>query len=438
MEGHLTMSTKERARMMACERVASGTLGIAEAAAMLSISTRQMRRSLRRYEAEGDAGLVHASRGRPSNRAADPERKDAVLARVRERYEDFGPTLASEKLAADGLAVNPETLRRWMDEAGIREARPHKATHRRAREPRRHFGELVQMDGSHHDWFEGRRDRCCLMQMVDDATGVRMMLFSEEETTLAALRLLSQWIARHGIPSALYTDKKSVYWPIRKPTIEEELAGKRPLTSFGAVCDSLKIRIIAANSPQAKGRVERANGVAQDRLVKELRLAGASTLEEGNAVIATGFLDARFARDPASEADFHRPLAPDEDVGALLRVREPRVLTSDYTLRFEGRVLQILRQPGLPLVGRKLTVARCLDGTLRVEHDGRELAFQDVTSIWARPVREEAWPQPGPTAPRPPAVPAPAHPWRQGLPREHPSYAAANYNSQRNAYSPSP
>ena len=146
----------------------------------------------------------------------------------------------------------------------------------------------------------------------------------------------------------------------------------------------------------------------------------------------------RFARDPASEADFHRPLAPDEDVGALLRVREPRVLTSDYTLRFEGRVLQILRQPGLPLVGRKLTVARCLDGSLRVEHDGRELAFQDVTSIWARPVREEAWPQPGPTAPRPPAVPAPAHPWRQGLPREHPSYAAANYNSQRNAYSPSP
>ncbi len=430
------MSTKERARLLACQRVASGALGVTEASAMLSISTRQMRRSLRRYEEHGEAGLLHASRGSASNRATDPVLKDAVLARVRERYEDFGPTLAAEKLTIEGLGVNHETLRRWMDETGLREARPRRARHRSSREPKKHFGELVQMDGSHHGWFEGRGPRCCLMQMVDDATGVRMMLLSEEETTLAALQLLSMWVSRHGVPAALYTDKKSVYWSVREPTIEEELAGVRPLTSFGRVCDSLGIRIIAAHSPQAKGRVERANGVAQDRLVKELRLAGASTIEEGNEVIATGFLDTRFAREPAAAADFHRPLAPDEDLRVVFRVREQRVLTRDYTLRYEGRILQVLRQPGLPLPGRRLTVARCLDGTLRVEHKDRELAFEDVTDVRPRPVRHV--PEHSAHGPRTPVTPPATHPWKQGLPPVRERYAAAQYNSQAINYPAGP
>jgi len=436
VEGHLTMSTKERARMFACQRIVSGTLGVAEAALMLSISTRQMRRSLRRYQERGDAGLVHASRGCTSNRATDPVLKDVILSRVRERYEDFGPTLAAEKLSLEGLGVNHETLRRWMDETGVRTARPRKARHRSCREPRKHFGELVQMDGSHHDWFEGRRPRCCLMQMVDDATGIRMMLLSEEETTVAALQLLGMWIKRHGVPVALYTDKKTVYWSVREPTIEEELQGTRPLTAFGRVCASLGITITVAHSPQAKGRVERANGVAQDRLVKELRLAQASTIEQGNGVIATGFLDARFARKPASDADFHRPLAPTEDLSVALRMREDRVLTSDYTLRYEGRVLQVLRQPDLPLPRTRITVARCLDGTLRVEHRGRELAFEDVTETRTHAVRRVTGTKP--PAPRTPVIPAPTHPWKQGLPPVSVRYAAANYNSQTIRYSAGP
>jgi len=333
------MSTKEWARMLACQRVTSGTLNVTEAASMLSISTRQMRRSLRRYEERGDAGLLHASRGSVSNRATDPVLKDAILSRVCERYEDFGPTLAAEKLALEGLDVNHETLRRWMDETGLREARPRKARHRSSREPKKHFGELVQMDGSHHDWFEGRRARCCLMQMVDDATGVRMMLLSEEETTLAALQLLDMWIGRHGVPAALYTDKKSVYRSPRGPTIEEELQGVRPLTAFGKVCASLGITITVAHSPQAKGRVERANGVAQDRLVKELRLAGAPPPRRATRSSPQASSTPVFAHEPASAADFHRALAPGEDLAVVLRVREERVLTSDYTLRHEGRVL---------------------------------------------------------------------------------------------------
>lgn len=430
------MSTKEWARMLACQRVTSGTLNVTEAASMLSISTRQMRRSLRRYEEHGDAGLVHAARGHGSNRSADPAHKEAVLARVRERYDDFGPTLAAEKLTAEGLEVNHETLRRWMDETGLREAHARKARHRSHREPKEHFGELVQMDGSHHDWFEGRRPRCCLMQMVDDATGIRMMLLSEEETTLAALQLLDMWIGRHGVPAALYTDKKSVYWSPRGPTIEEELQGVRPLTAFGKVCASLGITITVAHSPQAKGRVEGANGVAQDRLVKELRLAGASTIEEGNEVIATGFLDARFAREPASDADFHRPLTPEEDLRVVFRIREERVLTRDYTLRHEGRVLQVLRQPDLPLPRAMLTVARRLDGTLKVEHKGRELAFEDVTETRRHAVR--GTPETKEGVARTPVLPAATHPWKQGLPPIRERYAAANYNSQAIKYSASP
>lgn len=422
--------------MLACERVSEGSLSITEAADMLSISTRQMRRSVRRYEEKGAQGLAHALRGRHSNRAADPELKAAALGRVRERYERFGPTLAAEKLAGEGLVFSDETLRRWMVEDGLWQVNRRRAAHRSSRPRKEHFGELVQMDGSFHDWFEGRRRVCCLMQMVDDATGVRMMLLSEEETTLSALTLLSRWIERHGVPKALYTDRKTVYVSPREPTLEEELAGAAPLSAFGEVCASLGIRIIRAHSPQAKGRVERANGVAQDRLVKELTLENASTLEEGNAVIATGFLDTRFAQEPLSPADFHRRLLPDEDLGRIVRIRVPRTLSGDYTLRHEGRVLQVKKQPGLPLPGKTLAVARCLDGTLRVERDGRELVFEDITETWTRPAR----PEPAPPERRAShaVTPAPDHPWKKGLPPVRHGYAAALSNSQEIRYSASP
>jgi len=241
------------------------------------------------------------------------------------------------------------------------------------------------------------------------------------------------WIRRHGVPKALYTDKKTVYISPKEPTIEEELAGERPLTSFGRACGSPGIRIIAANSPQAKGRVERANGVAQDRLVKEIRLAGASTLEEGNAVIATGFLDTRFERQPLSPADFHRPLLPDEDLEKILRIRTPRVLSRDYTLRHdEGRVLQIKKQAGLPLPGRRLTVARRMDGSLAIEHNGRELVFEDITETWVRPSK----PEQGPSKERASSAvtPSPEHPWKKGLPPVRHGYAAALSNSQESRY----
>ena len=411
MGGHLVLSDKERRRLAVCERVTVGELSVTEAARLLQISVRQMRRSLRRRESGGDAGLVHALRGQASNRAPDGELRAAVLARYKERYPGFGPTLAAEKLLQDGLVVHRETLRRWLSEADLWESRPRRVRHRSARERMPHFGELVQLDGSPHDWFEGRRARCCLMQMVDDATGVREMLFAETESTESAMHLLISWIERHGVPAALYTDHASVYVVNRAPTVEEQLGGKEPLSAFGEACERLGIAIVLASSPQAKGRVERANGVAQDRLVKELRLAAASTIEEGNAVIASGWLEeinARFGRIPTDEHDFHRALRRDEDMARIFAVRVRRTVASDFTVRFDNRVLQIARQSGLPRPREKVTVARRLDDTLVIEYRDRDLVHEDIALT-----HRETAPEPCETPERRSTAHKPArqHPW---------------------------
>ncbi len=429
MEGHLTMSAKERRRLAACERVRDGTLSVTQAAALLSISVRQMRRSFRRYETADEPGLLHAARGRVSNRKYPDELRDAVLERYQARYEDFGPTLAAEKLADEGLVVDHETLRRWLATAGLRRPRPRRATHRCARERMHHFGELVQFDGSPHDWFEGRREACCLMQMIDDATGVRMGHFCEQESTADALRLLRGWIVSHGVPAALYTDRKNVYVTGREPTLDEQLAGVEPTTAFGAACARLGIAIIPAASPQAKGRIERANGVAQDRLVKELRLAGISTIEAANELLACGFMDslnARFAVSAADATDFHRPLVPAEDLDTVLAIQERRCVTNDYTIRHRRRILQIAKQPGLPRPKQCVTVVVRLDGTIHIEFRGNKLLFEDVTE---RVIAPPAQPK-QPVLPVPP-LPGPDHPWRRGLPpMPTPAVLGALANSQ--------
>ncbi|MRR12884.1 ISNCY family transposase, partial [bacterium] len=403
---------RERRRLIACERVRDGTMSVSDAAAAIGLSVRQMRRSVRRYEATGDAGLAHRGRGRISNRRRDEVFRASVLERYRSRYAGFGPTLAAEKLAAEGLAVDHETLRRWLSATGDWQPHQRRVRHRSVRERKRHFGELVQLDGSHHDWFEGRRARCCVMQMIDDSTGIRLMHVCEQETTFDAMRLLAAWIARHGVPAALYTDRKTVYVTDREPTIEEQLAGREPLTAFGAACDMLGVRIIAASSPQAKGRIERANGVAQDRLTKELRLERVASVEGANELLAAGFVDdlnARFAVPPVDPTDFHRPLLPVEDLEAILAVRTPRTVRNDFTLRHEGRTLQILRQAGLPRPREHVSVIKRLDGTLHIEHHGQDLAFQDVTGRVAPKAVQEA-------CERTVVIPGPEHPWRHGLP----------------------
>ena len=268
------MSTTELRRAGVLARVAAGGLKLGSAATLMDVSYRQAKRLYRRYRVEGAKGLKHRSAGRPSNRATEPRQRDRALALIREKYsgrvdERFGPTLAAEHLASeDGVTVDHETLRRWMVAAGLWSRARKRSPHRRRRERKAHFGELVQLDGSFHPWFEDRGPHSCLLTLVDDATGRSLGRFGAQETIWAAVAILRAWIARSGIPRALYTDWKNVY--VRRPNQEERATGAEPLTQFGRMCAALAIKIIPASSPQAKGRIERNHGTHQDRLVKKL------------------------------------------------------------------------------------------------------------------------------------------------------------------------
>src|ERR1051325_5627471 len=377
MEGLLVMSAKERERLKIFLRVKRGELQQKEAAALCGLDYRHLRRLYQRYCKQGDRGLVHQGRGQPSNRARSAEFKSKVLARYQERYPDFGPTLAAEKLAADGYEVDHETLRGWLVQARLWRKRRKRAVHRSWRERRAHFGELVQLDGSHHEWFEKRAGRCCLMKLIDDATSKRMAHLSEEETIFSAMELLWRWIDRYGIPRALYTDKKNVYVVDEKTRQRAAESGEEVLTQFGRACKKLGITIITAHSPQAKGRVERSHGTYQDRLVKELRLAEVNTITAANELLAGGYgeqLSEKFTVAPRSTADYHRS-AKGYDLAAIFCLEEERSVLSDWTVRFANQFFQ-LEPPSKTMLARgKVLVQRYLDGSLHFRYREQELRY---------------------------------------------------------------
>lgn len=394
MEGHLLMSRKELTRKTILELVSSNRITLQEASSRLCLSYRQTLRVYRRFRSEGDAGLVHRRRGVVSNRSYSASFREQVLCAYRQRFKahDLGPTLAAEKLAELGLFVDHETLRRWLLLSGDWKKRRKRRSHRSRRERRFHFGELVQMDGSHHDWFGAAHGKCCLMNMVDDATGRTMGLLDHQETTEAAMNLLRQWIERYGIPHALYTDRKNVYITDREPTLEEQLAGEEPLTAFGKACNKLGIEIITAHSPQAKGRVERSNGTYQDRFVKELALRGVTTLALANEVLSNGFTDglnARFAIEPAQAEDYHRPLPGGLDMDSIFCHETHRTLSNDWTLRHNNLFYQILNcNKPLPKPKDRVLVRTHLDGRIQLIFHDKILAFTFISPEQAHSQKE--------------------------------------------------
>ena len=414
MGGHLLMSAKERRRKVEFEGIVEGRMTIREVSQKLGLSYRQCRRSFKRYGQEGDRGLVHANRGRRSNRAKPAEFRRAVLELYRERYEGFGPTLAAEKLADDGYELDHETVRRWLIADGQWRRRRKRGKHRTRRPRREHFGELVQMDGSHHEWFGPGRPRTCLMNMVDDAQGTTMALMADQESTGAAMRLLWSWIERYGIPKALYTDKKNVFVTDREPTIEEQLAGEKPMTAFGKACKRLGIEIIKAHSPQAKGRVERSHGVYQDRLVKELRLKRITNVEGANKLLADGFsqaLNAKFERRPASQTNFHRRVPKKLNLAEVFCWEQTRSVQNDWTIRYNNRFYQIVRQNRTrPRPKEKVLVRVLLDETMQIIYRGKKLKYEPV----AKPPPRKADKVTPVLELKPTAQwkPPPEHPWR--------------------------
>ncbi len=405
----LLMSAEERKRMVILTDVKSGRISLAQGARDLGICYRQAKRIWQRFQKEGAAGLVHRRRGKPSLRRKPAKVREQVLARYRQRYPDFGPTLAAEKLGLEGLPIDHETLRRWLLSDGQWTVRRRGRRHRAWRERRERFGEMVQLDGSHHDWFEGRRAKAVLMVMVDDATNRTVARFAEEETTEAAYEALAQWVKAHGIPASLYVDRDSIYRCERRATVAEEIAQAEPQTQFGRAMGQLGVELILANSPQAKGRVERRNGLLQDRLVKEMRLAGISDLEAANRFLEEKYLaklNEQFTVGARSEADAHRP-AP-KDWAEALSWEEERVVNKDWTVACEGRWYQIgAEHENLSLVNRKVTVRRLRCGSRQLLYEGRRLSWKELPE---RPKRAKEPRRVGRTE----AVKVAAgHPWRK-------------------------
>jgi molybdenum-dependent DNA-binding transcriptional regulator ModE len=416
----LLMSEKELRRKTMFEEIKAKRMTLKEGARRLGLSYRHIRRSFRRFAKEGDAGLVHRSRGRPSNRSKPAAFRAKVLARYKARYRGFGATLAAEKLAKEGLHVDHETLRRWLLAAALLERRRKCSNHRERRERKLHFGEMVQMDGSIHPWFGKERESACKMGMIDDATNERLALMDTGETTKLAMRSLWEWIERYGIPQSLYTDKKSVFVTDREPTLEEQLAGEVPKTAFGKACAKLDIEIITAHSPQAKGRVERSHGVFQDRFVKELQLRGITTITSANKVLLNGFTDdlnAKFALEPASDIDFHRPVPKGLNLADVFCFEEHRTVQNDWTIRFQNRHYQIEKgNRRLPKPKDKVLVRVRLDKTMQLLYRGKPLKFR---ALCTRELRKRLVAEPRPQPPKTPKETSPSRPrsktpWRQG------------------------
>jgi hypothetical protein len=375
--GWVTMSERDLQRVEVLTEVAHGRRTVASAARVLALSARQVHRLLLRYRNRGAGGLAHKGRGRPSNNRTRDEVRDRALTLVRSVYADFGPTLAAETLAErHGIRLSRETLRKWMIDAGLWLSRKRRRHFHQPRLRRECLGELVQIDGSEHRWFEDRADPCTLLVFIDDATGRLMrLLFVPSESTFAYFEALQGYLEAHGRPVAFYSDKHSVFRVTKR-----DAEGGQGMTQFGRALAELGIEILCASSSQAKGRVERVNRTLQDRLVKELRLAGIDSIEAGDAFLS-GFVarfNARFAITPARPDDRHRPLnvAP-ERLRQILCRREQRYVSRELTLSYDRlRIMLERNDTTARLAGRYVDTYAFADGGLELRWRGLPLPYR--------------------------------------------------------------
>lgn len=378
----ISMSKREFGRLEVLLRVQSGRLRVADACSLLGLRRRQVFRLLRGLKADGATSVVSKRRGKPSNNRVADEVRTLALSLVRARYADFGPTLAAEKLAAHhGCAVSRETLRGWMIADGLWVDRRHRLPS--PHQPRRRrdcLGELVQIDGSDHAWFENRGERCTLLAFVDDATSRLMQVrFVTSESAFDYFRAARTYFETHGKPVAFYSDKHGIFRVNKKDLVDADA-----ITQFGRALSELNIDIICANSPQAKGRIERAFGTLQDRLVKELRLADVSTMAGGNAFLPAFVIDynARFGRPPSNAKDLHRPLTPSDDLDEILAWREARTVTRNLTLHYDRMMLLLDPTPLARSLARKqVEVVNYPDGRFAIRFEGASLPFQVFDKI---------------------------------------------------------
>jgi transposase len=399
-------SQRELKRLHVMQKVIEGSLKQTEAAEMLSLSIRQTGRIINRVKEEGPQGVVHRSRGRESNRKLPQEVKDQVLALYRQHYTGFGPTLAQEKLLErDGICISDETLRIWLIEAGLWKKKRKGRRHRQWRQRKDRYGEMIQMDGSKHDWFEGRGPACVFMGYIDDATGKVYGRFYEYEGTIPAMDSFRRYIRKNGLPMSLYMDKHTTYKATGKPTIEDELNGTEPMSEFGRALEELGVQLIHANSPQAKGRVERLFGTLQDRLVKEMRLRGISSIAEANEFVKEylPIYNRRFGKKAAEAENLHRPIPKGLNLDRILCIKTERTLKNDFTIAHDRKLYQIEEA----VKTKKLMVEEYTDGSMAIWCKEQKLKF------WQIMIKPEKPQKQSPRSGRSKAsTPAKDHPWR--------------------------
>ena len=403
----IMLSLKELKRLKVIQDVICKRITQVAAAAIIGLSERQVGRLIDAVRERGERGIVHESRGRPSNRKIAVKVKDRVLRLYREEYNGFGPTLSAEKFEEmGGIDISKETLRKWLIEEGLWKKKRKKKKHRQWRERKECFGEMVQMDGSHHDWLEGRGPELVLMGYIDDATGKVFARFYDYEGTMPAMDSFKQYVEENGLPQSLYVDKHSTYKSQGKLTIEEELEGKEaPMSQFERALEELGVEVIHAHSPQAKGRVERLFGTFQDRAIKEMRLKGIKSKEEGNDFLEWylhGY-NKRFCVLPANGTDVHGGLPKNFDLDSYLCIKTERTVRNDNTISYESKLYQIEKT----VRTKKVTVEERVNGSLHITSNGGQLRYRQSEE---RPKTEKTEKT---LKPRKRYIPPKDHPWRE-------------------------
>lgn len=379
-EEGILVRTKELRRLKVIEQVIEKKIKQKQAGVLLRLSARQVRRLTKRVKQEGLKGLIHQLRGKPSNQRHPESFKMRVLNLCRKKYEGFGPTLAQEKLEElDKVKINRETLRQWMMVNGLWELARKGQKHLEWRERKASFGEMIQVDGSHHDWLEGRGHKLVLMGYIDDAASEVFARFYDYEGTMPAMDSFNCYSKKYGLPHAIYIDRLSAYQGSGKLSLEDELAGlERKLSRFERALEALGVEVIHAQSAQAKGRVERLFRTFQDRLIKEMRLAGIKTKEEANRFLAVYLpkYNRRFSVKPRDETNLHRPRPSDKEMKHILSIQTKHVLRNDNTIRHENRFYQITEK--LQSAIKEVTVEEHLDGKLYIVNGERELKYREI------------------------------------------------------------
>ncbi len=379
----IMLRQRELKRLHVIRKVLEGTLTQRDAADLISLTERQVRRMVKRIRQEGDEGVCHKSRGRPSHRMLPFKKRIVQL--YKSTYPDFGPTLFTEKLKErEGITVSRESVRTWLMEAGEWKKHRRRKAHRQWRERKDHCGEMLQMDGSHHDWFEGRGPKCVLMGYIDDATGVVYGRFYDYEVTIPAMDSLKRYITEYGLPMSVYLDKHTTYksWVRR-----DEFREVEPVSQFGRALSELGVRMLFAHSPQAKGRIERLFNTFQDRVVKEMRLKGVNTIEKANRFLVSYLpvYNGRFSVAPKKEEDLHRTVSVDLD--AVLCIKTERTLKNDHTIKLNGKLYQVEDN----IRTKRVLVEELIDGSMRIRHKGVQAAFHEIVERPVKPEKERPY-----------------------------------------------